>query len=158
MAHLTPLDPFVPSSDGAGASPDGVDRSGDARPHILVMNDEQELLDLFKDLLEEEGYRVSTSIHMLDLEKVRQLRPDLMVLDIMFEGASKGWPFITMARMDRQLCGIPIIFCTAAIRTVEPMLERLTAQQIRVIYKPFQLEELLNAITVALAATARLSP
>ena len=154
MAHLTPLYPFVSSPDSAQPSPNGVDHSGDRRPHILVMNDDQPVLDLFQELLEEEGYRVTTSIHMLDMEKVRNLAPDVIVQDIMFEGGSKGWPFITMARMDRQLRTVPIILCTAAIRTVEPMLERLTAQHVLVIYKPFQLDELLTMITVALPATA----
>jgi CheY-like chemotaxis protein len=64
--------------------------SADGRPHVLVLNDVQELLNLFQDLLEEEGYRVSTSIYLLDLDKVRALAPDVMVLDIMFAGASKG--------------------------------------------------------------------
>jgi DNA-binding response OmpR family regulator len=119
------------------------------RPHVLVMNDEQELLDLFQDLLEEEGFRVSTSIYLLDLDKVRELAPDVMVLDIMFEGASKGWPFITMARVDRELCLIPIVLCTAAVKTVQAMLERLAAQRVRVVYKPFDLDELLAAIAAA---------
>ena len=35
---------------------------GDARPHFVVLNDVQEILDLIEDLLEEAGYRVSTSL------------------------------------------------------------------------------------------------
>ncbi len=31
-------------------------------PHVLVMNDTQEIIDLLRELLEEEGYRVSTSL------------------------------------------------------------------------------------------------
>ena len=34
---------------------DGSD-SGDKRPHVLVMNDVQEILDLLRELLEEEGW------------------------------------------------------------------------------------------------------
>lgn len=58
--------------------------------------------------------------------------------------------------MDRQLCTVLIILCTAAIRTVEPMLERLAAQQVRVTYKPFELEELLVAIREVLQWGVRL--
>lgn len=95
MAHLTLLHPSSSSPDGDDRSAGGASPSRDDAPHILVKNNEQLLFDLFQELLEEEGYRVSTSIYMLDLEKVRKLAPDLMVLDIMFEGSSKGWPFIT---------------------------------------------------------------
>jgi hypothetical protein len=54
-----------------------------------------------------------------------------------------------MARVDRQLCLVPIVLCTAAVTTVEPMRERLVAQRVRVVYKPFHLEELLAAIEAA---------
>ena len=37
------------------------------------------------------------------------------------------------------------------------LLERLTAQQVFVVYKPFELDELLSMITVALSVTARRS-
>jgi CheY-like chemotaxis protein len=136
MDHHSPPDPALLSPDGAGT-----------RPHILVMDDEQELLDFFQMLLEEEGYRVSTSTYVLDLEKVRTLAPDLMVLDFMFEGASKGWAFVTMARADRRLSQIPIVLCTGAFNAVAPMRERLASQRVRVVYKPFDLDELLIAIT-----------
>jgi DNA-binding response OmpR family regulator len=119
------------------------------------MNDEQALLDLFQDLLEAEGYRVSTSIYLLDLNKVRELAPDVLVLDIMFAGDSKGWPFITMARVDRELSLVPIVLCTAAVTTVEPMLDRLAAQRVRIVYKPFDLEELLAAIEDSRRGTFR---
>ncbi len=32
------------------------------QPHILVVNDTQEILDLIQALLEEDGYRVTTSL------------------------------------------------------------------------------------------------
>jgi DNA-binding response OmpR family regulator len=123
---------------------------GPSGPHVLVMNDEQAIIDVIKMLLEEEGYRVSTSTYLLDLDKIRRLNPDALVLDIMFEGESKGWPFITMARIDREVSKIPILLCTAAVTTVMPMLDRLAAQRIRVVYKPFDIDELLVALRDAL--------
>ena len=47
--------------------------SADGRqPHILVINDTQEILDLMQELLEDEGYRVTTSLALLDIAKVRR--------------------------------------------------------------------------------------
>ncbi len=63
---------------------------GSMLPHVLVMNDTQEILDLLRELLEEEGYRVSTSLYVLDLTKIKTLAPDVIVLDVMFEGHDQG--------------------------------------------------------------------
>jgi len=32
------------------------------QPHVLIINDTQEILDLMRELLEDEGYRVTTSL------------------------------------------------------------------------------------------------
>lgn len=94
----------------------------------------------------EEGYRVSTSTYLLDLDRIKELAPELLVCDIMFASDSKGWPFLTMARLDRQLCRVPILLCTAAVSTVEPLRDHLAAQGIAVVYKPFDLDVLLAAM------------
>jgi DNA-binding response OmpR family regulator len=50
--------------------------------HILVVNDTPEILELFRELLEGDGYRVSLySYAFRDLEEVKRVEPDLMILD-----------------------------------------------------------------------------
>jgi CheY-like chemotaxis protein len=122
----------------------------DPARHVLVMDDAQELIDLMQMLLEEEGYRVSTSLHTLDIDRIRELAPDVIVLDLLFDYQLKGWHFLTMARLDRALCRIPIVLCTAAAMIVEPMLANLAALHVRVIYKPFDIDQLLFAVDEAL--------
>jgi CheY-like chemotaxis protein len=125
--------------------------SADGRqPHILVINDTQEILDLMQELLEEEGYRVTTSLALLDLDKVRALAPDVIVQDLLFEGTQElGWKFLTLVRLDPELARIPLILCTAAVRTVNDpeMAEHLDQQGIRVVLKPFTIEELLTTLS-----------
>ena len=89
------------------------------QPHILVTNDTQEILDLMQELLEEEGYRVTTSLALLDIAKVKALAPDVIVQDLLFEGTQElGWKFLTLTRLDPALARIPLVLCTAAVRTV----------------------------------------
>src|SRR5690349_9100818 len=128
----------------------------DDRAHILVMNDAQEIVDLLRELLEDEGYHVSTSIYVLDLTRVKELAPDVMVLDIMFAGQNKGWLFLTMARLDPQLRQVPIILCTATVDTVEKLAEQLERLDVQVVYKPFELDQLTDAIDAALPPAKRL--
>ncbi len=127
------------------------------QPHILVINDTQEILTLLQDLLEDEGYRVTTSLAILDIDKVKALAPDIIVQDLLFEGMQEtGWKFLHLVRLDPELARIPIILCTAAVRTVkEPELaEQLDRLGVRVVLKPFLIEDLLNAIADALTAQA----
>jgi two-component system, OmpR family, response regulator VicR len=130
--------------------------SADGRqPHILVINDTQEILDLMQELLEEEGYRVTTSLALLDIAKVRAISPDIIVQDLLFEGTQElGWKFLTLVRLDPELARIPLILCTAAVRTVnEPeMAEQLDRQGIRVVLKPFTIEDLLTSLDEIRAA------
>lgn len=125
----------------------------DRRPHILVVNDAQEILDLFQELLEEEGHRVTTSLAVLDVEKIVKLAPDLIVQDLLFpHGQETGWRFLEMVRLSPALVQIPLILCTAAIDVVkdEEMAERLRRLNVRVVLKPFDIGELLEVIAQVL--------
>jgi CheY-like chemotaxis protein len=119
------------------------------QPHILIINDTQEVLDLLRDLLEEEGYQVTSSLALLDIEKVKVLAPDLIVQDLLFEGMQElGWKFLTLVRLDPELARIPLILCTAAVRTVNDpaMAEQLNRLGVRVVLKPFLIDDLLTAL------------
>jgi two-component system response regulator VicR len=125
------------------------------QPHILVINDTQEILDLMQELLEDEGYRVTTSLALLDITKVKALVPDIIVQDLLFEGTQElGWKFLTLVRLDPELACIPLILCTAAVRTVTnpEMAEQLNQKGIRVVLKPFTIEDLLATLDEVRAA------
>ena len=127
------------------------------QPHILVINDTQEILDLMQELLEEEGYRVTTSLALLNLDKIKTVAPDIIVQDLLFEGTQEtGWKFLTLVRLDPQLARVPLVLCTAATRTVNDpvMAEQLSRQGIRVVLKPFDIEQLLTVLAEVLAARA----
>jgi len=113
-------------------------------PHIVVINDEQEMLSLFRDLLTGEGYRVSTLTYpVADLADLQILAPDLVVLDMMFGGEDRGWQFLQQIRLDRATARLPIIVCTAAVRLVRDVQEYLTAMGIGVVLKPFDIDPFL---------------
>jgi CheY-like chemotaxis protein len=120
------------------------------QPHILIVNDTQEILALMQELLEDEGYRVTTSTALLDLTRVKALAPDVIVLEILFEHSEeRGWEFLTLARLDPELADVPLVLCTAAIGVVrdEAMAAKLHKLGVRVILKPFNIDELLGVIS-----------
>src|SRR5215203_2166474 len=135
--------------------------SADGRqPHILVINDTQEILDLIQVLLEDEGYRVTTSLALLNMDKVKSLAPDIIVQDLLFEGSQEtGWKFLTLVRLDPEVAHIPLILCTAAVRTVNDpeMAGQLDRLGVRIVLKPFDIEELLTVLAETLAAQSLIS-
>jgi len=125
--------------------------------HVLIINDTQEILSLMAELLEDEGYRVTSWLALLDMEKVKALAPDIVVQDLLFEGMQEtGWKFLQLMRLDPELARIPLILCTAAVRTVnEPeMAEQLDRLGVSVVLKPFLIEDLLSSIGSALTVQA----
>jgi CheY-like chemotaxis protein len=130
------------------------------QPHILIVNDTQEILDLLRELLEEEGYRVSTFVETLTLTRLKMAKPDVIIQDLLFERMQgMGWKFLTMSRLDPDLAPVPLILCTAAMSVVkdEDMAEKLRHLRVRVVLKPFAAEELLDVVAAALAETPQAS-
>ena len=125
------------------------------RPHVLLIDDTQAILDIMRDLLEEEGYRVSVSAETLELSRIKALQPDVIVQDLLFAGAQEtSWHLLTMVRLDPVLARIPLLLCTAATEMVKDptMAENLNRLGVRVLLKPFDLDDLLTAVAEILAA------
>ncbi len=81
--------------------------------HILLVDDEPANLFLMQELLELEGYRVSTaSDGPTALSQTQQDRPDLILLDVMMPGMN-GFEVCDRLRLDPTFGTIPIIFLTA---------------------------------------------
>ena len=126
-----------------------------ARGHILIMDDTQEILDVMQELLEDEGYQVSVSLETLDLQRIKALAPDVIVQDLLFAGMQEtGWKFLTLSQLDPDIAGIPLILCTAATETVNDpaMAENLNRLGVRVLLKPFTIDDLLTILSETLTA------
>jgi CheY-like chemotaxis protein len=126
-----------------------------SRAHVLVINNNQAMIDLICDLLKAEGYRVTHSIETMELARLRTIAPDVIVQDVVFEGKSEaGWQLLAMVRLDPELARIPLVLCTGAVETVsnQIMAENLNRHGVRVLIKPFDLDELLSALRDVLTA------
>jgi CheY-like chemotaxis protein len=122
-----------------------------AQPHVLTINNSEDVLTLFRELLGEEGFRVSTQAYALkNLDEVKRLAPDCIILDYMWAEEDSGWSMLQMLRMDRRTKQIPIVLCTGAVREVEAMEGHLADMGIRVVLKPFDIDHLVATVNQAL--------
>src|SRR5947209_7137833 len=118
---------------------------------ILVVNDTQTILELFQMILEGEGYEMvasSTPIHHPG--EIERVNPDLIIIDIMFNQDKEGWQMIQMLKMQRSTASIPLVVCTAAVEAVREMEGHLFAKGVLVVYKPFDIDDLLATVKQAL--------
>lgn len=114
---------------------------------ILVIDDDDALLDLFRLLLEEESYEVVTSKTAFEhVSEVEQIKPHLVILDIMMGRHYEGLLLLEKLRLYPPTRTIPVILCTAAANVIREQEEMLQQKGVPVLYKPFDLEELLQVI------------
>jgi len=117
------------------------------RARILVVNDTQEILELFRMILEGEGYEVILSgFPIQQIQDVEEIDPDLIILDFVFGDQKMGWQMLQMLKMKRSTETIPIIVCTAALHMVREQEGYLVSQGVHVIYKPFDIEHLIASV------------
>ncbi len=130
----------LPSTDRT-SSPNGY------QPHILAINNDPAVLALFRDLLHEAGYQVSTQTYVdRDLAQITVLKPNLIILDYMWANDDASWSLLQMLRMDPATAATPIVLCTGAVREVEVLASHLLDMGVTVVLKPFNIDQLVDAI------------
>jgi DNA-binding response OmpR family regulator len=83
---------------------------------ILIIEDDVDLVAAIKKMLENRGHKVEAAYEPEEgNEKLKQNRPDLIILDVMFgsKGESKGFDFAREVRKDKQFADIPILMLSA---------------------------------------------
>ena len=114
---------------------------------ILVINDDESILELFRLILEGEGYELHASEEaIVDITQVERLQPDLVILDLKLGMQQEGWLMMQKLRMYRPTQHIPIILCTAALNEAREQEATLRDKGIPIVYKPFSVDELLEAV------------
>jgi len=113
---------------------------------ILVVEDEQDIADLVKLVLETSNYEVLT---VLDPEKacnaVASFKPDAVILDLLMPKLD-GWQVFKMIRSDAAFAALPIAILTAKSAGFDEMVGLHVMKADAYITKPFGKRELLDTI------------
>ena len=121
--------------------------------HILAGDASPVVLDLVRDVLEEEGYRVTTAAAALDLDEIKRIGPDLVILDhMMADGAGSGWELLREIKGDPTTAGLPVVVCTGAVQRVRAGEVILRDMGVPVVLKPFDIDELVRVVNDACTA------
>ncbi len=123
-----------------------------AKPRrILVVNDTQEILELFRDLLVDAGYEVALlSYAPSEMTEVQRINPDLIILDLIFGSEQLGMQLLDKLKMKRETANIPVIICSAAMHALRDIEGYLKAHGVAIVPKPFDIDVLLMTIEQSL--------
>jgi len=101
----------------------------------LVVEDEPDYARLIADVLEEDGYTVTTAADGIEaLEKVRVFRPDVITLDIQMPHKG-GVEFYRELKSDPELNGIPVVVVTGITKD-DPDMKTFVRTFLEVDYLP----------------------
>jgi len=112
---------------------------------VLLIDDDQSNLEFMRQLLRLEGHELIWAADgARGIESVRQLRPDLIICDVIMPHLG-GYAVLETVRADPQCSAVPVLLFSAAMDE-EARAMGLRRGATEVMAKPFELEQLRSAI------------
>lgn len=119
---------------------------------ILVVDDEEDLCEILKFNLENEGYEVDTANSAEEALKMNISSYHLLLLDVMM-GEISGFKMVNLLKKDKKTAQVPIIFITAK-DTENDTVTGFNLGADDYISKPFSLREVIARVKAVLRRTA----
>ena len=111
---------------------------------ILVIEDEEDIANLVKLVLETEDFEVRAVLDpLVAFETVKTYIPDAILLDLAMPKLN-GWDIFKMIKSDPNFAHIPIAILTAKSQAVDEMVGLHVMKADEYITKPFGKQELLD--------------
>ena len=123
---------------------------------ILVVDDEEDLCEILKFNLENEGYQVDTATSAEEALKMNLPQYHLLLLDVMM-GEISGFRMANMLKKEKETAHIPIIFITAK-DTENDTITGFNIGADDYISKPFSIREVMVRVKAVLRRTASSTP
>ena len=114
---------------------------------ILVVDDEEDLCEILKFNLENEGYEVDTAFSAEEALKLNISSYNLLLLDVMM-GEISGFKLANILKKEKKTAGVPIVFITAK-DTENDTITGFNLGADDYISKPFSLREVMARVKAA---------
>ncbi len=126
-----------------------------SKKRILLIDDDADLTASNKELLEGSGYEVASALDgACGIKKAKQVKPDLIVLDVMMRTETEGFDVSRALQEDPELKDVPVILLTGIRKAMrlpfkfEPDKDWLPVKVVleKPVSPPRFLEEIANAL------------
>jgi two-component system phosphate regulon response regulator PhoB len=119
-------------------------------PTILIVEDEWDTVEMYRIVLEVEGYHVMVAYTLqAAIKQLEKKRPDLVLLDVALRGSS-GLDLCEKIRNDPIIADIPVVIISN-LDSPEDIEAGLAAGANAYLTKPISQDELLEAVRANLA-------
>lgn len=120
---------------------------------VLLIEDEPNLIEAIRFILSRGGWAVQThSDGATAVARIRESRPDVLVLDVMLPGRS-GFDILDELRADPDFTALPVLMLTAKGQAADrERAERAGAS--RYLTKPFSNADVLDSVNALMAGGA----
>jgi CheY-like chemotaxis protein len=113
---------------------------------ILLVDDEADIVTLTRAMLERADYEVVVARNGKEcLEKLKEEKIDLVLLDVMMPGGLDGWEVCKKIKEDEKTKDLPVVMFTVCSEPWSVELGREAGAEAQV-SKPFEVEELLGTV------------
>lgn len=112
---------------------------------ILIVDDEADILEILKFVLEAQGYEcITASDGEAGLNLAREINPDLIILDVMMPKIN-GYKISRLLKYDSKYKDIPILMVTARSQEEDKIIGEETGAD-EYITKPFQVDYVVEKV------------
>jgi DNA-binding response OmpR family regulator len=116
-----------------------------ANPTILIVEDERDTVEMYRIVLEVEGYQVMVAYTLQGaIKQLEKRKPDLVLLDVALRGTS-GLDLCEKIRGDPELVDLPVVIISN-LDSPEDIKAGLDAGANAYLTKPISQDELLEAV------------
>jgi two-component system, OmpR family, alkaline phosphatase synthesis response regulator PhoP len=128
---------------------------------ILIIDDDVDIVEAEKLLLENSGYEVISAFDGREgYRKIREMHPDLVILDVIMTSPTEGFELARQLKQDDELSSTPIVMVTSVRRedsSNRPLVEEALPRVEAYIEKPIRPEQILATVKQVLSHRPRIS-
>jgi DNA-binding response OmpR family regulator len=122
---------------------------------IIYIEDEPEMIDLVRLILNRKGYEVMGALGGQEgLDLIRSNHPDLVLLDLMMPDMD-GWEVYQQMKSNEAMRDIPVIVITAKAQNIDKVLGVHIAKVEDYISKPFSPQQLIDSVEMVLGKVVK---
>jgi CheY-like chemotaxis protein len=119
---------------------------------VLIVELDQQLAELEQIILNDEGFHAIPTVCGPDsLQKVQQVNPDVILLDLGMHTHSCGWQLLEELRANKDTQGLPLLVLSDTEKLLEDAKQSFNVRQ--ELMKPFDIDRLVNGVKAAVAGT-----
>ncbi len=123
---------------------------------VLIIDDDVDIVEAEKLLLENSGYDVISAFDGKEgYRKIKEERPDIIILDVMMTTPDEGFQITRKIRNDPEISALPIVMVTSVGKVTgfkyDPDRDRELLPVNEYLEKPINPDELIGAVKRALS-------